>query len=272
MQGDEVMGKDEDLKRSCISSEKLENYLSKKGKNHNNYKCYGEMERIIQIRDDKSMYLVTGSRWNDKTDKENFNNTNYEYVNFGKCFSFSRDENVALWMLYGGMKKEGGMIDFTKKGMNSILAIPSVEIGYFNNNNFVKINEIAKDKFDIFITDVIYYSENSKYYYVKRGDESFKILRKSILDTHKIIKKVYPWNYENECRLVVSINKKYICEQCECVKINLKNIDLGKSLERIYKSPNYCSNKKYENVMDSKLATTLNWDLCYKCKEIKGAK
>ena len=67
--------------------------------------------------------------------------------------------------------------------------------------------------------------------------------------------------YENECRLIVSINKKLITNKCKIVQINLDGIDLGKSFERVYRGPNYPL-KNFQNSLPSKLDNTIDWSLC----------
>ena len=127
------------LENQCQTIETLKMYLQEKGKNHNCYKCYSSLKRIADIRDSKALYLSNGESWNDINDRNGFNSDSDTLKNFGKCFSFSQDENVAMWMLYGGIDKASGMIDFTKKGINAILDIPSLSVGYFNKSNvFVK--------------------------------------------------------------------------------------------------------------------------------------
>jgi hypothetical protein len=184
------------------SVESLYTYLKQKGKNHNHYKSYSNIDSIVNIRNTKYLYLGTGVRWNDKTDRENFNPDNSEYLNFGKCFSFSAEENVAMWMLYGGIDKRGGMIDFTKKGMESILSVQSIEFGHSDNHSFVPDKVLRADFFDLYCVDIIYYKENSTGYYIKRSEESVNNMPKSIFNQLMFCKKAYPWLYENECRLI----------------------------------------------------------------------
>ena len=126
------------LEGNCNSIENLNAYLRQKGKNHNCYKAYTSLSRVVEIRDTKFLYLSNGETWNDVIDRNNFNSATNLVVNYGKCFSFSQDENVAMWMLYGGIDKLSGMIDFTKKGMHSILATNLINVGYFDGDGKFK--------------------------------------------------------------------------------------------------------------------------------------
>lgn len=247
---------------SCASSaDKLLQYLKQKASNHNCYKCYSRIDDIVSIRDNKFLYLGTGAKWNDKTDRNGFNSDQFKNINFGKCFSFSQDESVAMWMLYGGIEKQGGMIDFTKKGLKSILSAQSIEFGYSVNRKFVLEKELQRDSFDLFCIDVVYYKENSRGYFIKRSDESINCLSRDVFDQLKLCKKVYPWQYENECRLVCSVNKAILSKTCNVARINLSKLDVGKSFERIYHSPNYPS-VNTKNTLPSKLDGSIDWSLC----------
>lgn len=272
------------LENCCDSAENLSEYLKIKGRNHNYYKCYSLMERAFEIKDKKKLYLSDGSTWNDIDDRKDFNCRDSGFVNFGKSFSFSKDENVAMWMLYGGINKLGGMIDFTKKGINEILKTASVDVGYFRKDEsgkvqFQKVTEVSSKDFKIYATDVIYYdknknkneneneNENGSAYYINRSDEAFRRLPKEILEKMNGCKKSYSWSYESECRLIVSIDKNLLNDECKFVCIDLENMNLGKSLERLYRGPNYPSYGPYiKEGLESYLTGTIDWNLCDKEK------
>ena len=81
------------------NTQKLYTYLKEKALSHNHYKFYSSIDRIIDIRDNKNLYLGNGKKWNDILDRENFNSDNY-YVNFGKCFSYLKEEYADQGNLY----------------------------------------------------------------------------------------------------------------------------------------------------------------------------
>lgn len=248
------------LYENSKSAEKLSAYLRDKSESHNNYKCYSTLNRIVRIRDDKALYVGKPTSWNDVTDRSEFNNKSDNEV-FCKCFSFSRDESVAMWMLYGGIDSKGGMIDFTKKAMKNIINTSQLILGYFKDNVFHEVSSVCKDDFDIYLTDVIYYKKNTNNYYIRRSDEMIPNLSEEIFGALKCCKKVYPWQYENECRLIITIKKQFVDQCCDTVKIDLSNMDLGKSFKRIYYSPNYPLKDKM-NCKNSDLDGTVDWLLC----------
>ena len=246
------------------SAAELRHYLRQKAEGHNNYKAYGPFERIAAIRDNRSLYLGNGKDWNDIIDCEDFNRADCPHINFGKCFSFSGDENVALWMLYGGMDQRAGMIDFTKKGMQSILAAERIELGHFEKNVFVSHSTLQRDSFNLYVTDVVYCKRNSNSVYIKRYNENAPTVQPEVLDELPECRKSYPWQYENECRLIVSVDRRSVPEDCDTVKIDLSGMELGKSFERIYCGPNYPSPVP-ENVKASSLTGKVSWNLCKNC-------
>jgi hypothetical protein len=258
----EVNKIEECLSSSAYNTDSLLNYLKKKARNHNSYKCYSSLERIVSIRDSKKLYLSTGAKWNDISDRNEFNSPENGIINFGTCFSFSTDESVAMWMLYGGIDKKSGMIDFTKKGIESILSTSTIEFGFTNDNReFVLLKSLNKDVFDLYCIDVVYYKRQKDGYFIKRSEEKHECLDQKVFEGLKICKKAYPWQYENECRLVCSVDRKALPENCTVARIDLKRLDLGKSFERVYHGPNYPL-KDTKGTLPSNLDSSIDWSLC----------
>lgn len=254
---------------SLKTATNLSSYLIEKAKNHKNFKYYSSKNRIEGILENHTVYLSTGSRWNDTTDSENFNNDQLEYKNFGLCLSFSRSESVAMWMLYS--RNLGCMIDYSSDVIRSILKTKTVKLGFFENDVFNETEVLSDDKFRVSISDVIYYGKSKKggedTYYVRRSGESYDQCRKDAVDSLSFYKKTLPWYYENECRIVVSISRKLLRNsKCDTVAIEFPEEYLDKLRERVYDSPN---NKKgiYK---PSALKNSIDWNLCKDCnKEIR---
>ena len=222
---------------NCDNLELLQVYLKNKARNHNSYKHYAPIDRILQIVKENKMYLVDGKDWNDTIDSDNFTSENSDFVNFGKCFSYAQDESVAMWMLYGGADYKGAMIDFTRRGIKNILNISNIKIGFFRNNKFIAVADVYKPDFTMDIIDIVYYNKKTRY--LKHSDESCCNVDSTIIDKLGLCGKSYPWSYENECRLIVSVKKEKIPDNCSAVEIDFEGIDLGKSLERVFCCPNY---------------------------------
>ena len=247
------------LSSACKTAKDLSNYLIEKGESHNCYKCYATLERIVGIRDKKKLYLGNGKNWNDTVDREAFN-SDVEFSYFAKCFSFSREESVAMWMLYGGIDKKGGMIDFTQKGIKSILKAPEITVGRFADKVFQPIKKLHREEFEIYVTDIVYYKKQNNGYFIKRSDETCHSLSEKIFSKLQNCKKSYAWQYENECRLIVKIKKELLDSNCEAIEIDLSNMELGKSLDHIYRSPNYPTSEIF-NSNPSNIEKTVDWNL-----------
>lgn len=258
----------DDLKSAYISTERLREYLIEKANGHNHFKVYTRFDRLTYWISSRAIYLSDGKCWNDVHDRESFNNPHNGIVNFGTCFSFSESENVAMWMLYGGTNSDGVMVDFQRKHIAKILNdTPSIEIGYWNNDEFVPQKTITKDAFSIMLSDVLYYAENSEKagtYDIKRSNESIKGTGTDSIDKLECVKKSYAWNYENECRLILSLDRSIIPVGAYAIKIDVGDTfsELMKA-HRIYEAPNYKSSYRFSK---SKLRGEIDWDLCHNCQ------
>lgn len=257
------------LKTECSSPEALVSYLEHKANNHRYFKKYCTEESLNYMIEQKSLFLSTGKNWNDKTDKKQFNPDTADVLRFGGCFSVSQSESVAMWMLYGGTKRRGVMVDFTKEEIKACLNSENVALGIWEGNQFKKVGDsIDKSKFSIQLIDILYVGESkndsNNYYYVKRSNETHHV-EKNFIDSMDCFKKILPWNYENECRLVLTIDKKHITKQgINSAKIELP-ATIDKPFDRIYSSPNYAGNNK--EFLTSHLSAKLDWDLCKECTE-----
>lgn len=212
--------------------------------------------------------MSDGSNWNDAVDKENFNPNDSDLKRFGLCLSYSKSENVAMWMLYSG--NDGVMIDYTKKIIKNILEAKYIELGHFEDGKFIMDRKLEKKEFDVKICDILYYGEtkngNKKtQLYVKRSDEINDEFDESLVEELTYSKKTLPWSYENECRIIVTIKKELIPGSSNNVKISFSESSIKELKERIYESPN--SRKK--NYLPSALRNKMQWDLCKNCDKKK---
>ena len=245
------------------SADDLFNYLKTKAKKHNYHKYYAPKNYIDDILKNHCLYFSNGKNWNDKIDRDSFNTNDAEFVYFGLCLSYSRSENIAMWMLYS--RNNGCMIDYERTLINDILSTGHIALGYFEDNQF-KVDSFLSSDFEIIQTDVIYYDDNKdgeNYYYVKRSDETNKKFNKELVHGLARCKKTVAWSYENECRIIISIPQKHISPSVTHVKIEFDEKYVEKMKPRIYDSPNATSLTYNE----STLAGKINWDLCKDCKE-----
>lgn len=254
------------------SSANYINHLKKKAINHKNYKIYSYGSRITCIAEEKALYLSDGHLWNDLVDKNNFCSDGKK--RFARCFSFSKSENIAMWMLYGGNGGNGLMIDLNKTIMKDIVIhCTNVKLGYWDKNSgaFCIKQELHKGEFSLYLIDILYYAlnENGEKYDLKRSNSSYDLGEPETINRLKYCRKSYPWSYENECRLILEpkiairdnkitdakIEFEDILTKCFKKKISLEN--------RIVASPNYVGVHKFK---ESALQGQIDWDLCFGCK------
>lgn len=255
------------LMENISSPDDLKKYLRRKGENHRSYKTYSNQRFIREIINEQRIYLNDGSNWNDVADRAAFNDEHADYKNYGKCFSFSESESVAMWMLYGGIDNCGAMISFSKKDMKKIFDIGHVILGTFKDGAFVEYSRLDKGFFDIKLVDILYTRKEYDGYYIKRSTEVGRFIDDKLIDSlgKECIKDV-AWSYENECRLVVSIKKEYIKKDETVVKIDLSPFNFEESFSRVFHSPTFKGEEIYSK---SELHGYIDWDLCSSCS-IKG--
>jgi hypothetical protein len=270
-------------KLPSIDSEEFLPYLQEKASNHHSYKMYNQIDVVNSTIDNKALYLSTGNDWNDVVDRNNFNNDKLTMLNFGRCFSYSTTESVAMWMLYGGMKHKGAMIDFDKSSISEILRnTKQIRVGFFENKEFHSLRELTKQEFEIELIDVVYVEKKDSDVIIRRTKDDvwkltdFKDFGKRIQNNEKytFIHKSKAWDYEQECRLIISIRKDILLgvddyDKINKVEINLQNINL-KNTRRIY-APNisedeYKKDPEFAKAFPSALRKEVNWDLCNGCK------
>lgn len=254
---------DRTLKSEAKDPARLIKYLKSKGANHNNYKCYSTRKNIERIVNEQAIYLTRGDGWNDLKDGIGFSESRRGYVRFGKCFSFSRSENVAMWMLYGGTNQDGAMLDLTKSQAAKIRETRALDFGYFDDGGFERVNTFTMNSdSDLFFIDVLYCDENNTGCTVKRSDERVDKLKQPP-QGEGLLTKLYPWSYENEVRLVFEAPRDQVPENAECIRIPL---DMGQDelRKRVYTAPN-STVKGYNR---SRLKATINWDICRGCDRV----
>lgn len=251
----------------------LVTYLSQKAVHHKYYKYYAPKHYIDTILREEAVFLSDGENWNDVRDKERLNDDN-RYKRFALCLSYSCSENVAMWMLYAG--NDGCMIDYPQKVITAILNSDCVYAGAFSRETgtFETQISIGLDGFRIDAYDVVYFAEAKKepntFYYVKRSDESSSEFRRDIIEKLSYQKKTLPWSYENECRIVVSVDKQKYKKiaQIHSLKITMPKGIQKELINRTYQSPN-------SNVLEyqpSKMAGLINWNLCEHCKKTDSSR
>lgn len=251
--------------------EVLERYLSEKGKRHNCFKHYTTMNSIRRIIDERKIILTDGNSWNDLCDSSQLNLPSYHKKYFATCFSFSVSESVPMWMLYGGLRNNGAMLNFGRSTLERTVA--NKEISLYKkreDGEWQYIKELRSSDVEMWLTDVLYYKEEKGETIVKRSDERAELKEPNILDqsgeyrqARPYFKKEYPWRYENEVRLVVSVPRAMLGDEQRCaLKVSLACN--SSELENCITVFEYQSD--FPNYKISPLKFKMNWYLCSNCE------
>jgi len=111
------------------------------------------------------------------------------------------------------------------------------------------------------LSDIIYYGESKvdpkNCFYIKRGDEVSDRCSKRIIQDMSYCKKIIPWAYEHECRLIVSIEKNGQMDGCDVIKIPVEQEKINSLRDRILFSPTYQGDAKYKK---SPLSGKISWE------------
>lgn len=260
------MGGDSRKLKDCIDSqEEFEDYLKEKAKNHQTYRIYSDqLSRITDIVQNHYLYLNDGTNWNDTVDSDELNPPGSTEKIFARCMSYTKSENVAMWMLYGGTQSTGAMLKLRRAQFTRIIQANEIELGEFINGEFRRHTILRKGDFEIYASDIVYYDNiNSKDgYTLKRSDDRASHISCDYIKSLRGIKKTFPWNYENECRLIVKVKKEFLKDNDHVVRIHIgKLLDSKHQLteEQIYHHPNFTGSYKYEA---RALKGKINWQLC----------
>ena len=263
---------EKEILQNSHTTEELEGYLRAKAKKHTYYKIYGTEDKLRSIYEKKKLYLSCGKDWNDPKDREQLlRSERYSY--YVRCFSFSKSENVAMWMLYGGMGDQGVLVQFSQKFLNELTEkITHVSLGYFSGDNFEGKVHLQKDEFELYLIDMLYVRDdiNSKTevhtYHIKRHEEGGDIATREVVDSLRLCRKHYEWNYENECRLVLKVKKRIDTNRYTDAEIDFSEIDknIAPSTKNVIMTPKYHEDPPHDYIKRA-LSDGLNWDLCLDC-------
>ena len=242
-------------------------YLSNKGSKHAHFRYYADIDRIKQILSGSAVYLTDGSHWNDRFDACNFNPHFSSFKRFGICMSYSASESIAMWMLYGGHSGAGAMIDFEKEILVSAMEAPCFEFGHFGAGGFVSEKTLSRDEVQIELIDIAYFregNEENEGYALKLPFEKQAEVTGLILDNLGPFVKHESWSYEQEVRMVATVDKRLLDNRAssyKCMRLPL-GIPRDYPNRRIYNSPVSDS----ALFCDSNLVGTVKWDLCNGCR------
>ena len=243
-----------EIKKHTNSKDDLYSCLKHSAEHHTSYKIYYSNFEIVDTIINNKYLVLRNNGYNDKIDERNIQDESDGYRKFIICFTVSISENVAMWVVYSKKKKDGqfvrgAMIPFSKNMMKKIYDENKNEIEYgcFKDGVFSFIGKT--NEFELEICDVIYYDQNRKddsLYDIKRSDSKTEC-KKDIIDSLPYVKKYYPWNYENECRLIVKIKSSEIDSKVNAVRLVLPDDVIESMKKNCVSSPLCINDSKMKN-------------------------
>lgn len=205
---------------------------------HRNYKLYTSTEIALAFLLDGYLMLSDGTMWNDTPDSKQMKHK----MVYGKCFSWSTRENIAMWMLYGDhCGKNGVALSFRPSVLKSICDAEEIEIvKVIPGESIQTVGTIQKEiDFDLYFTDVLYEDAISANRFIVSYNEQHVAVARDILEHEDVFRKRYEWKYENECRLIVKPT------EAGTVKINNAKLEVGAENEKLEKESSSCMRKAY---------------------------
>lgn len=216
--------------------------------NHHNYKYYSKHNVVQSLFSDRSLFLSDGSKWNDRCDRDNF--AAHEGSLFAKSFSYRKEENVSMWMLYGD-KCQGSLVDFKQLHLKTIIdenKNKELQIGVFESEKFIVTKTLKPN--NLFLIDVCYEgSKSSGLVNLYRGDSFY---RSTIGDRDRWLVKNYAWENESECRLIVEFSEKF-SEKGLFLRLVIPDIVIEDLNKRCFRGPSSSFNVFNKSVLTGKV-------------------
>lgn len=218
-------------------------FLEAVSKSHPWYHHYTTLESLEKILKYKTFKMTRGvsKRLNDlhepefKGDKEiwkktfitcfNYSGEDKNNRNFEENINYRKEENMAMWLLYGKPQNEGIRISFPKE---TFLALSDSNCKLKD-----KGEKISDDKVKIITTDIFYakgndseiepdpdyQSHRNKKVKFNINEKLFYYLKKKEFTGYV---KNYAWRYEDEVRIIARINQEYnLKKDVECIYLNI---------------------------------------------------
>lgn len=191
----------------------LNKFLKEHFDKHAEFKLYLKDEASTKRTLNNGLSFVFNADWNDLVDKKNC----FENVNFIRCLTYSKSENIAMWLIYALngylLRMTKGIISnlcaqYSKQTTRPITAPLKILKKGANNENEETGIELGKEDYEFVYQDVVYFGEDEKknYYAVKKSIYWYEIEKGKLKGlSQNIFAKTYGWSFENECRMVFKV-------------------------------------------------------------------
>ena len=238
-----------------IEAENLlnKNYVNLNGKakefSKYDFCYYTSASTLNKILNTGKIWINSFDRMNDLNEAELHSNDKSDV--FALCFCNTHSEKIPMWYLYGGICGDGMRIGLTPSNMLSF--IRSIDKVYpIDENNVVSAVPIAVGEELTVSCGWIYYKKTDGL--IKYKNSWYAVDNYGDFEKSNYYIKDYPWEYENEFRIVIKNNSSRQIERiavdvpefiiqklkitCAPENSNFESIKLIKELEGFRKYPN----------------------------------
>ena len=252
---------------------KLAKFLKALSYNHIWYHHYTNFESLKKILKYKTFKMTKGvsKKLNDMHEPEEKGDKDIWESTYITCFNYSgedknnhsfediikrrKEENMAMWLLYGKPKTDAVRITISNQTF----------MGLLQSNCKLKDNgdNIPKDKIEILSSDVFYakcndsdlnieqdfdfqYHNNKKIKFNINGKLFYFLKNKEFTGCVKN----YAWHYEDEVRLIARVDKEFdLIKQKECIYLSIPDDLLNTFI--ITTGPNFTKFRELEELLKS---------------------
>ena len=199
--------------------DKLFSYLQQEYNKRDRLYHYTTLEALLHILKNKCFRLTRLDLLNDKKEKElgQFDNNAVDYI-----MSFStKKEYISMWAMYGNPSGIKLRLDFDRKlfktSRRDLFCDMSNENPIFVENEvpkknfFMLIKDMNQDSMFITKSDIVYFDKEDKT--IRHKTHTFRMLDYESLSEEQLkaikgLRKYDAWEFENEIRLRVRLNKE----------------------------------------------------------------
>lgn len=196
---------------------------------------YSSINHVQKIIEKQRFECRSISNMNDLNEAESYKAKSSNI--YALCFSSAKQENIPMWYMYAGITGNGASIVFKHSYIFDMLEDIKMLTAIKGNKEYeLKIG----DDFDLYY-GWIYYRENKDSNVFKYRNTRYEVcddIQEFLEDNYFI--KDYPWNYENEFRIVIKVKKEIIYEK---IILKLPDIHVNKGCISIRLGPEMFKNE-----------------------------
>lgn len=268
-------------KKKCLKD--VKDFLDIRASRHNYYFHYTTVTALKNMLESKTLYLSLGRTMNDLLEIQKIAPEKWNRL-YVASFSYTANESVALWHIYGNPLSDAIRIQFSRAAIKNMLKKAKENLTCKSVNNG-EVYEIYKIK-SIKLVDIAYLQNSQKSLKWNRTfltDSFCKDL--SQINSYKELAgyiKNIAWEYEVETRFLVELDGEETDTFPEKIKIDAENLwkgakilcgpclpaeNLKKQMNEFFEKNEDAIHIDVDNITNSSLLNRVHFrPLCMNCK------